>query len=848
MQSPSCTLIRRFNPRDMFNWLMLMLALALVVGCKPKPAASKSEAAASPADYFQTPFQSECQFIVHAVVTDLAEQIYYAAHQQLPEGKSLLVTVKEKVGTALDSPEYEVQITLPAKLVQCDVTVNAPIWAPQVYGEVATKLAQAVALNPNRARSQRTTSVLGLLKEGTAEAIERANQRVSAALEKDFTNPELHEQAALLFGAFLLRDHSGKFFEIRSPLARLTAHLTMARLLRDTEPAGADGQMAEAMMLTLVGNEALALERLRGMDTNSSNILPFVRALRARNTGDYRELDKLEELSRIESLEWFHAWAGYVDTSLVWPRLSNKQKQTIDFVRTANYMGYSVETGHELLAYSIPLELQELATVYAVAQSKKLSQDNLLDALNELPTGCFTRSDGAATVRVISWGQWANFLQRHLCHAIQQNFYFMNSKWGVREEAKEFADKCEESFGRLYLYPFVRRFNCTDVDSYHQAVDDGFKVTVATPHLVPAECWNYLCYKPGFAPRYTPNPNPHVNEWHSHNPPPGTLYDLYPRLNHPSLTGRPDALARFEQLHEMAPYDCRIIYHLLEHKYKNEPTYDQAAGLFQAVLPYGINAMRTVAQTVYKQPERYEQLMLQSAALDPSCYYMLGDYKIEQRQDDAAAKYIDQACAADHDSVRISNHSYWRVQYYLKKGQLEKAREIADEAGEVYSAVGLEAKASFLEATTNYAGAFEWFAKIEERYEKSGPLIAFCQRYKSLTGDTRFEPEVKKRLGKLFPKGVEKVSLADFRGAPVDGVVIKEQNDLVTAAGLNAGDVIVALDGTRTHNFNQYGYVRSVLTGPEMHLIVWQGNVYREVKASPPDHKFGVDFGDYRAR
>jgi len=52
-------------------------------------------------------------------------------------------------------------------------------------------------------------------------------------------------------------------------------------------------------------------------------------------------------------------------------------------------------------------------------------------------------------------------------------------------------------------------------------VDDGFKVTVAAPHLVPAECWNYLCYKVNFAPPYNPNPNPHVNEWHNHNPPPG---------------------------------------------------------------------------------------------------------------------------------------------------------------------------------------------------------------------------------------------------------------------------------------------------------------------------------------
>jgi hypothetical protein len=707
-------------------------------------------------------------------------------------------------------------------------------------------LAQAVALKPGNSETRGDTALLAKLEDGTPETIERENQRLSAALEDDFSNPELHEQAAVLLGAFMLRDHSGKFFEIRSPLSRLAAHLTMARFLRGSEPAGINGQMAEAMMLTLAGDEAQAVERLNDIGTNNVAALPMVRALQARNTGDYRPFDKLDGLSRVEVVAWFSAQSSYVATALVWPKLSDDQKQTIDYVRAAHEMDYSVEIGHQLLSFSIPLEMREIQSVYALSHQEKLTKQNLVQALNDLPDGCFTRSGGVVHVHVIGWGQWADFLQRHLCHAIQQNFYFMNYAWGVPDEAKEFAARCEQDFDGLRLYPFVRRFNCTDVEAYHKSVDDGFKVTVATPQLVPAECWNYLCYKVNFAPQYDPNPNPHVNEWHSHNPPPGTVYDLHPRLNHPSLISRPDAVARFEQLHEMAPYDCRIIHFLLERKYKNQPSYEQAAGLFQAVLPYSINAMRTVANTVYNQPEQYQKLMLEAAVLDPVCYYDLGDYEIGRQEEDLGAKYVDQACAADPDSVRVSDHAYWRVQYYLKKGQIEKARQIADEGGEVYSWVGLEAKASFLEGTTNYDGAFEWYAKLEERYNDSKPLIAFCERYKNLTGDTRFEPELKKRLNKLFPGGIEKVSLADFHGAPTDGVLIQEQSGLLTAAGLRAGDVIVALNGTSTHTFAQYIYVRDLLTGPELDLIVWQGSSYHEIRASPPNHLFGAKFGDFR--
>ena len=422
----------------------------------------------------------------------------------------------------------------------------------------------------------------------------------------------------------------------------------------------------------------------------------------------------------------------------------------------------------------------------------------------------------------------------------------MNHMWCVPDEAKEFAAKCEREFGGLWLYPFVRRFNCTDIKTYHKSVDDGFKLTVATPQLVPAECWNYLCYRVSFAPLYAPNPNPHIDEWHNHNPPPGTVYDLHPRLNHSSLVGRPHAVAHFKQLHELAPYDCRIANFILAKSYTNCPTYDQAMALYGAVLPYSVFALQTVANTVYDQPDQYEKFTLQAAELNPACYYDLGDYALNHTNEDKAAQYIGKACDIDPDSVRVANNAEWRVRYYLKKGQTDKAREIADFAGEVYSCRGLTAKAIFFETTTNYDGAFEWYSKIEERYDDFNPLIAFCLRYKALTGDTRFDSELQKRVKKLFPKGMEKVSLGDFHAAPADGVLIRQQNDLLLSAGLKQGDVIVALNGVPVHTFAQYSYIRDSQKTPELDLIVWPGNAYREIKASPPNHRFGVDFGDYK--
>ncbi len=823
--------------------LWILLVAGLVAGCKPK-----APAQAAPKNYFQTPFQSESQFIVEAIVSDLAEQMYYAVNHRLPEKKSFSVTATDKPGHLNDAPVYELQINLDPKNagLKLDLPVNGPIWSPEVYRDVATALGGAVGLHAAAANETGNTALLSKLLDSKPETIEQENQALSEELAEEFTNPELHEQAALLLGAFLLRDHSGHFFEIRSPLCRLTAHLAMARFLRGADAPGVNGRLAQAMMLTLAGDEALALEQLKPLDTNSTVVAGMVRALQIQNTGDFRLLANPAGHSQVENVAGFCALAGYVSTPVAWQKLDDDQKQAIDFVRAANDLGYSVEIGHELLAAAIPLERREIQSVYDLSHREKLSRAGLIPALNELPERCFTaNADGAVHVRIIGWGQWAAFLQRHLCHAVQQNFYFMNSMWGVPDDAKEFAAKCDREFAGLRLYPFVQRFNCTDVESYHKSVDDGFKVTVAMPQLVPAECWNYLCYRVNFAPPYNPNPNPHINEWHNHNPPPGTVYNLHPRLNQPSLVGRPDAFSMFEQLHNLAPYDCRVANLIAKQKYQDRPTYDQAMALYGPVLPYSVYALRTVANTVYDQPDRYEKLMLPAAELNPACYYDIGDNAIRQTNDDKAAVYIDKACDADPDSVRAANHAVWRVRYYLKKGQLDKARAIADSAGEVYSFTGLESKAIFFETTSNYTDAFTWYAKIDERYEDPGPLLRFCLNYRVRTGNLRFEPEVQQRIHKLFPKGIENVTLKDFQGQPADGVWIGQENDLLNSAGMQKGDIIVAVYGVRVHNFKQYTYGRELKDTPEMDLIVWQGGAYHEFKASPPNHLFGLDFRDY---
>jgi len=289
-----------------------------------------------------------------------------------------------------------------------------------------------------------------------------------------------------------------------------------------------------------------------------------------------------------------------------------------------------------------------------------------------------------------------------------------------------------------------------------------------------------------------------------------------------------------------------ILDYLLKHQFDSKPTYDQATALYADLLPYDVKALWTVAQTVLDQPDQYEKLLSQAAEVNPAYFYKLSYYFNDLTNRAKAGEYMEKACATDLDSVRVANNATWRVEYFLQESNVDRARQIADDAAEVYSEAGLEAKATFFEWTSNYNGAFEWFAKVEERYNDSSPLLNFCLDYQAWSGDARFRPEVDKRLDKLFPGGVEKVSLKDFHGPPADGVLLGKLDKPPVSFGLREGDVVVAIYGVRTRTPNQFKYVRDGKNDPELDLIVWQTNAYHELKISPPGRRFGAQLYVYQ--
>ncbi len=794
----------------------------------------------TPANYFQTPFQDESQFIVAAIVTDLAEMADFAAKGRI--ANRISVSVTEREDSQFRQPVYEIK-ALANKSADKTLVLNQPIWAPGLYADLARDLITDPTRPAQRADPSDLTTLLELayLEPGTIEA---ENQRISSQLATNFYDPVLHELAAVILGAFALREYSDNFYDVRLPLCRMTAHLAFAQALSDKDRGyGINGRVAEVMLATLMNNQTDALQKLAALPTEP-RLQPWVRALRVRNTYDYRELRDQTDLTRLERILGHAALSRGVTADAGWDQLSPEMtSRASDASRIAYGESYSVELGHQLLESSLRLELTEIAKLQQLLGRKAARETELVEFLNEIPEGSCVDKEGK--VRIIGPGQWAAFLQRHLCHALQHNFTFLHNKWGVPEEARKFTAIVDEKFGALRLYPFVRRFHARTEKEYQLAVDQGMPITIASPHLVPPEAWLYLSSPPKFATRYWPGSHPHVNEWHKHNPPPGTAYHLRPRFYQPSLMNRPDTVTVLGQLHNLAPFDAQLANTLLHHKYHDAETYQQAEEILRPLLEYSATQNFRLAQKALNDAVEYETVMNRYAEMNPNGYFDLGRYFANRKQFEKAAAYYEQGTDLATDEVTMSNNCGWLVRYYHSQGNLAKATALADRAAEVYSSAGLRTKAELMELEKNYDEALEYYRRMEERYKQSGPLVGFCVRYKATTADSRFDPLVAARLKTLFPRGLEEVGLQDFQSAPPqEGVSIAEENELIKNAGLKQGDIIVALDGLRVYDMTQYLYVRELTNAP-LRLIVWSGAAYVEKESHPPNRRFGVPFNDF---
>jgi hypothetical protein len=831
------------NARRRISLLILLVllpvtAFALWQGYQRLPAFASS--ALSPTAHASSPqawkFKNEEHWLADETVRDISEMVAFAKHPGAEPALDLTLTPK-----AANSYDISAQFGGGIPKVATSLLLQESIWSPGDYAAWATQAlsaAHVTAAPPTTTPYAWTTS----LTQPAPQVLMAESQRLSKALSAAPLDAGLHEQAALLISAFALREAAGTFTNYRRELCRATAHLSLARALHPDVHTPA-GDLAEAALATLAERNGPALEMLKKLESNR-DLAIWINALRMRNIGDWHA--ERANPSALEQVEIFRARALNVGTdfALAWLK---KQKGAImlpDWDRIILESRFGVENGHAFVKTSIPQEIALVAYDWKNYSGNKLVEADLVKVLNEPAARCVSKgADGKAGLTVLGWDFWAGQHQRQLCQGIHATNEFMRDLWGV-DEYKDVQKYAREHYAGLTLFPLVQREIADTATDYNALRVRATQLVVEHPELVNATLWADLnCATKGRFPAAAlrlPDPG----SWIAHYCPFGTAFEFSGRCYHYAVPEANEP-AKWDALFALAPYNYEVLYSHVWKKFRDHPPIEAAETAMAPIAGFNLQAMHYLTNNEYQASPKYPETMERIAALDPTEYFSLGNYHVMHAQSERAAAAFKKGIELSPDRVAMANDCEWYVNYLEGHGRKAEALTIAQEAAEVYSSGGLETMARLMEKRGNLKSAEDYFQKIEERYKDKSQLNAFYIRHAS---EPQFSAKGAAARAQVYPRGQEKVALADLKTPPADGVRMVDSTPFATTLGLKRGDIFVGFDGVRIHNMGQFTDMRLHTSDPNVTYVVWNPQGYREVKTVLPRRLLGVQIDNWQAK
>jgi hypothetical protein len=702
---------------------------------------------------------------------------------------------------------------------------GAHVWDPAAYVEIARSL----IASPRHA-TKGSTELLGALTTPRVEVLEGSNTEISRRVVADPLSAAAHEDAALLLGAFALREAAGAFSDTRPALSRMTAHLAMARAL-GSDGTGRNAIAADVVVLVLLGRQRDALDRLARWSTSDRDgaVGAWVRALTLRITGDWRGLDHPERATLLERTAYVRALYDRVGEARALDFLEESHPEAAaDWSRILTESGSSVTTGQQLAPSAIAEELAEAAVVWPGSVSHRDDAEALLDAVNDGPAS-MSEPPADGPYRVIDWPLWRAFVQRHLARKLVAIVYVYDHML-KSEKARDLVGVFDRTFGRSPLYPLVRRGYAFERAQYTVAMADGYVLIEAHPELITAANWTLLMERWGNS--EVPYGVPHSSTWFESLIPNGTAYDAKHRIfgvGH-SLLAQPRLL---DELRAAAPFLREPLLELMRIRFGAKPALDRLEREVGPLAEYDRTVNVRLAAAAGDDLERYGPIGRRMCAMVADDCDRIAEYLLDHdRESEAAAQF---RYFAEHarDRVRVSNQVRWLVLYDYDNGRVEQATKLADEVAEVYSYTGLVTKAALLERMEKFDAAEALLQTASTRYERSVELTTFyLRRMRTAAGLKKFEAVSKPLVAKVFLNGLERLAGKLPDSPPSDGVRITHAAHHGLAAGLADGDIIIAVDGVSVHNYWQFQIVREMTDDPDMAFVVFRNGKYFEVRGA----------------
>jgi hypothetical protein len=837
------------------TWAGLSLLVALsavglvtVIGAArnwiaPPPSAPASIAPAPPVAATApasgaTPFASEQDWIVAQILHAIAEAGAFANKRDVTAGPRVKVAMGEY------------------------------IWAPEMYVDARAHLGVRSPMPPSPPSSlpnrdpdaASAEAMLASLLDLRPETLLDQNRRISAALTRDIRSAAAHEDAALLVGALVLREAAGRFDDVRAELAQMTAHLAIARALRqdnnnnnsnnNSNVDRATAALAETILLASVGRQQDAvnrLDRLQAPDQATPALNAWTRALRIRATGNWELLPEPSRAPLLARLEYARAVEVRVNSSRLLDFLDTFEPEPItDWSRIGLSWRFSVEAGHRLDNQALPAEVAEARAVWmsfnpgATITPERLLQDLNIDEITTL-------EQNPPTVQAIGWTMWASFLQRHLCSQLVNTWRSNNAGGGWRSN-DALTNTMTGAFDKLRLFPLVLRRIAGTPGEYAQAMTAARDLTRTHPEWITPANWKLLRDKPSFDPQVqSPQPFPE-DVWYTPYIPTGTAFDAANRSLQANCP-RPTPFADIDRWAKLSPYDMWIVWSATWHHLVSVSDVDRMDTAFGPLLSYDLGAVTHMRDYLDAPPDRHLAFAREACSLDLEECGKFAAALVENGRDAEAAREFEFWIAKGRDQVAMSHALSWVVNYYHDTNRRDRALALARFAGGVNSQAGLVTYADLLDRRGQHADAEQVYRENLNHYDDGIALAAYLLREARRTGTKGYANEARPYVSRLFPSGLEQVTLADFHNTPPqDGVLIKHGSPRSDRLGVHTGDIFVAVDGVRVRSYPQYALVWRLSNDQQVTLTVWRDGRYQQLPLRVPQRWFGVAFDSYRLK
>lgn len=708
-----------------------------------------------------------------------------------------------------------------------DIDLSQQLWSPDSFAQLAAAIAGPVTASALERPGVHTT-----LLELTPASLVAASTSLSNDLTRDMRNPATHDAAAVTIGAFALRESAGRFHDVRWSLNRMTAHLALAAAFRNGAPATVDGRIAEAMLLTLANHQTRALSALDRLqkDVQTDAVAAWARALRLRITQDWRVSQSPGSATLVERQEYFRARRTTASRSLASHELERLNLSPgVESSRIIQASAMSVEDGG-VVDDALELEKAESADVFNRIHRRPIGSESG-EPLNVRAGRCL---DGGRP-NVLPWGAWAEFSQRHLAMLVWRVDSYYRRSLGAAALADERRRILQRDIGNMSMFPVATIFWTKGpgaVEADLQYINEAIDTAVRAPERVTSTVWAFLETSATY--EAVRESMPPKRRWFV-EPTLRAPYDAGVRALDLGLSATNDAV---DAMLREAPFEYGLGNEFLRTRYGDKAPYAEVRRVFNPRLEYDLRALRLARDRAAEPEERVRIARTACTVATAECMALGSELARQNRADEAALQYARAFEDPSVDSVAISNNARWLVNYYMDRGRTADAEALADRAGSTGAYEGLITKAHLDERLRRFEAAEEGY-RAAESYNRPGELIGFYYRAVNVHKQPAYKPLLDERLASLFPSGLVQISAINAR--PAAGVIITKDSELSRAAGLQAGDLIVGLEGWRVDNLPQYRAINAFFTTDVMKITAWRTSVF-EVTVTAPNRLMGIEF------